>query len=401
MNNLRNQFPFFQNNPDSIYFDNASTTQKPKIVLDAMTGYYTKYCANAGRGSYTIANQVTKEIEEIREKVKNFINAKSAEEIIFTSGATASLNTVAYAWGLHNLNDGDEVLVCFEDHDSNVLPWIQVKETLAKLGKKIKIIPFKNTSAGDASIEDIVTKITKKTRLIALTHVHNVYGIRTDVEILREKIDKNILLSLDAAQSIGHITVDVQELGIDFLSFSGHKMFASTGVGVLWINKKIHKEIHPFLVGGGVTAVQTGNRLAYKKLPYLLEGGTENLAGIISLGAAIDFINEIGTEKIHERLIMLSQYLLAKLRQLKKIEFLPGIAYSKCAVGYGTIAFNIEGITSQEAGFILNDHNIFVRTGTHCTGGGDDLNDSIRVSMHIYNTEEEIDKFIDVLKEIT
>ncbi len=399
MQNLKDQFPFFVSNPEVIYFDNASTTQKPKVVIDAINKYFTEYCANAGRGSYVIANKVTREVEQVREKVKDFINANSCDEVIFTLGATASLNTVAYSWGLHNLKKDDEIMVCFEDHDSNVLPWINLKNTLETFGIQIKIVPFKNTSAGDANVEDVLSKVTEKTRLIALTHVHNVYGVKTDVEVIREKTRKDILISLDAAQSIGHIPVNVQELGVDFVSFSGHKMFASTGIGVLWINQRIHDQIYPFLVGGGTTVSDIPNT-TYKKLPYLLEGGTENLAGIISLGKAIDFINEVSIEKIQERIVHLSQYLLGKLRALDKVEFLPGIAFCRCAVGYGIIAFNIENMVSQEVGFILDSNNMYVRTGTHCTGSGDQLNDSVRVSLHFYNTEDEIDRFIEVLKEI-
>jgi len=401
MKDIRDNFPFFRENKNTIYFDNASTSQKPQIVIDAMNNYFTKYCANAGRGSYIIANQVTKEVEEVREKVKKFINAHSVQEVIFTSGATASLNTVANSWGLHNLKNGDEIMVCLDDHDSSTLPWMHLQNTLTNLGVTIKIVLFKNTSAGDVNIEDITSKITNKTRLIAVTHIHNVYGVKTDVEYLRAKIGKDILISLDVAQSIGHIPVDAQKLGVDFLSFSGHKMFASTGVGVLWIDERIHDQIHPFIVGGGVTTDRNTTEVFYKKLPFLLEGGTGNLAGIIALGTAIDFINNISIDEIDQRLTTLSQYLLAKLRTIQKIEFLPGIAFCKCAVGYGTIAFNITGLSSQEVGFVLNEQRIFVRSGTHCTGGGNPLNDSVRVSMHIYNTEEEIDTFVDVLSKIT
>jgi len=391
MSDVKSKFPFFTTNPDIIYFDNASTTQKPQVVIDAINDYFSKYCANAGRGIYTTANKVTRKIEEVREKVKTFINANLADEIVFTSGTTASLNTIAYSWGLHNLQDEDEVLVCFEDHDSNVLPWIFLKETLAVFGKKINVVPFKNTSAGDASTDDILSKVTVKTRIIALTHIHNVYGMETDVLELKKQLPDKILLSLDAAQSISHIPVNVQELGIDFLSFSGHKMFASTGIGVLWINKRIHNQIHPFLVGGGTE----------KKLPFLLEGGTHNISGIISLGSAIDFINEFGLDTVQQKMLDLSQYLLAQLKKLEKVEFLPGIAFSKCALGYGIVSFNISGISSNEVGFILNENNIYVRTGSHCTGDGNKINDSVRVSMHVYNTKEEIDKLLSIVKTIT
>jgi cysteine desulfurase / selenocysteine lyase len=399
MNDLKEQFPFFINNPDIVYFDNASTTQKPTAVISAINKYLNNYCANAGRGSYTLANKVTKEIEDIREKIKIFINAKSPDEIVFTSGTTASINFITYSWGLHNLKTDDEILVCFEDHDSNVLPWINMKNVLSLAGIQIKIANFKNTSAGDANIQDILSKITGKTRLVVLTHIHNLYGIKTDVEVIRKKINKDVLISLDAAQSAGHIPLNVQDLGVDFLSFSGHKMFASTGTGILFINKRIHNRISPFLVGGGTTIPGRSSQIL-KDIPYLLEAGTHNILGIISVGAAIDFINKISIEKIHDQLLTLSQYLLDKLRTVPGIEFLPGIAFCRCAVGYGTIAFNINGIPSSDIGFILNENNIFVRAGTHCTGGVSNKNGAVRVSLHIYNTTEEIDKLVRVLKSL-
>ncbi|HVZ67250.1 MAG TPA: aminotransferase class V-fold PLP-dependent enzyme [Patescibacteria group bacterium] len=389
MNHIRNEFSFFEKNPNVIYFDNASTTQKPKSVINSINDYLTS-SANAGRGSYTLASQITNKVDEVRRKVADMVNAYDLSEVVFTSGATESLNTVAYSWGLHNLKTADEILVCYEDHDSNVLPWINLEKTLSEKGIKIKIVPFKNTSAGDANIDDIVSKVTSKTRLIALTHIHNVYGTKSDIELLRDRIGQKVLLSVDASQSIGHIKIDVQALKVDFLSFSGHKMFALTGIGVLWVNKRVHKYMKPFLTGG-----QTQDHMS-----QLLEAGTQNLAGIVSLGAAIDFINKISIEKIEQRILNLSQYLLTKLRGIEGIEFLPGIANCRCAVGYGVLSFNISTMNPSEVGFILSEKDICVRAGTHCTGKGDNLNNSVRVSLHIYNTEEEIDKLIKAIEDI-
>jgi cysteine desulfurase/selenocysteine lyase len=389
MQNIREQFPVFKDSPNVIYFDNASTTQKPTMVIDAVQAYL-KQSSNVGRASYPWAVAATKEVEAIRALTAQFINASSKEEIVFTSGATESINTIAYAWGLHNLKSGDEILYNPFDHASNVLPWENVKGILKKFGTEIVLVSYKILENGEIDLHDLLSKISTKTKLITFSHIHHIFGAKSSLSAIRNKIPKSITLACDLSQSIGKTEVDVQKLEIDFASFSGHKMFASTGTGVLYINESRHRELHQFMPGGSTDVV----------MPRILESGTPNIAGIFSLGAAIKFINDIGIEVIQEDLTKKTHYLLSQLRSVKNIEFLPGLAQCGCEVGYGIISFKIAGISCQDADFILSANNIFVRTGSHCVYGTKEYNDSIRVSLDIYNTHEEIDRFIAVVKNI-
>lgn len=398
---LRIHFPIFRNNPDFIYFDSAATSQKPEVVLDAMHEYYTSYCANASRGSYDWAAKVTVKVEDVRKKVAQFLHANNEQEIVFTSGATASLNTIAYSWGLANLEDGDEVMVSLSDHQSNILPWFQIATLLEKMGKTIKIIPIKSHPSGDYSLDNIKENFSPKTKLIILSHVHSVFGIEMGIKNIRNAVGNDVLISLDASQSVSHMAVDVQDLQVDFLSFSGHKMFASTGSGVLWIHNKLHSKLRPFILGGSssVSVDFEKKRIEEGAMPKLLEAGTLSLGEIISLGAAIDFITGIGHQQISTHLLTVSYYLLEQLQQIPDVTFLPGIAYTKCAEGHGIVSFTINGHNSSDIGFALNEKKICVRTGNHCIAQSQ-YDNSIRVSLQIYNTKEEIDLFIQSLKEI-
>lgn len=402
--NIRDRFPSIINNPDVIYFDSASTTQKPDIVIESMQNYYSNYCSNTGRGSYMWANKVTNEIKTIRKKTAKFINASSENEIVFTSGATDSLNTIVYSWALHNLKNDDEIILCPTDHKSSVLPWLHTKKLLNSMGVNIHIHTVNTTQVGEYNLKAILPKVSAKTKLINFTHIHNIYGADMNVESLHKEIGNEVLTSLDASQSVGHIELDVQKLGMDFVSFSGHKMFASTGIGVLWVNPRIHSQLNPFKVGGNTSdnIDWINKEIKCPPMPYLLESGTPNIAGIISLGKAIDFIEGVNVNNIHVQLAELTQYLLDKLKNCRlDIEFLPGMAHcTKCSGGYGIVSFRVNGFDSNDIGFLLSDSNIFVRTGNHCSSSGDPNENSIRVSMHIYNTKEEIDRFIDVLESI-
>ncbi len=401
---IRERFPIFLNNPDKIYLDNSSTTQKPSSVIDTLNNFYKKHCANSGRGSYEWANKVTKEINETRKKVAEFINASNSDEIVFTSGATMSSNMIAYSWALHNLKNGDEVLVCFSDHKSTVLPWINIKNILLKFGVQIKIISVLIDNEGDYNERDLFAKVNSNTRVVCLTHIHNVFGmdmgIKSIIDTLRN--NENITFIVDASQSMGHIEVNVQDLNADFLYFSGHKMFAANGTGVLWINPKLHAEIKPFIVGGNDNIKIENRQLKYntKKIHELLECGTLDIPSIITLANSVDFIAEIGMKNIESYILEITQYLILELRKIDSVEFLPGAALCGCNIGYGIVSFRIKGISSQDVGFILNDYGIYVRTGNHCMSDKNSIEDSIRVSLHVYNTIEEINRFISVLKEV-
>lgn len=404
VNEIKKRFPGIIKNSDVIFFDNASTSQKPDTVLEVINDYYLNYCANSGRSEYRWANKIALEIEEVRQKVARFINAPKADEVVFTAGATDSLNTVVYSWALHNLKEGDEIMVCATDHKSAVLPWINLKNILREFEREVKIVYFEaDSNAGDYLVNDLVEKVGVRTKIIALTDIHNVYGVDVGIQNIRNKIGYEVLISVDASQSVGHKYIDVRELGADFLSFSGHKMFADTGVGILWINERVHSQLKPFRIGGGYPGAVDWDEKEFEisKMPGLLEGGTQNISAILSLGKAIDFIEEIGLNSIQNHIFQLTAYMLNRLQETDlEIEFLPGPIFCKrCASGYGIVGFNIKGINPNDVGFVLSENNILVRTGSHCTAKENSQEDSVRVSMHVYNSIEEIDKFIEVLTE--
>lgn len=397
MQDIRSQFPFFAAHPDLTYLDSAATTQKPLAVIDAVVSHLSA-SANAGRGTYALANRAERKIQDVRDTVSRFLNANGSHEIVFTSGATESLNLVALSWGLSHLKDGDEILYCKEDHASAVLPWVRLKETLAERGITIHLVPFAMSDAGDVSAADVIALVGERTRLIALTHVHNVFGDKANVQNIRKGIPPHVRISLDASQSAGHVSLDVQTLGADFVSFSGHKMFAPEGIGILWVHEDLHDSLSPVKVGGGGGSMdETKLRLDARKMPYLLEAGTYNATGIVGLGAAIQFMNQVGIEEIARHMNLLTRTLIDKLRITDRVELLPGVADSGCMGGFGIVSFRIEGMTSQEAGFVLAERGILVRTGSHCAAKGDREHDAIRVSFHAYNTLDDIDRLIDAL----
>lgn len=400
---IKTRFPNLCQHPDVVYLDSAATTQKPDQVIAAVNEYHSTATANSGRGNYGWANQVTQKIGEVREKVARFLHAHAADEVVFTAGATDSLHTVLYAWAFHHLADGDEILYSPLDHASNVLPWIHLQGLLARAQIQIKLISYPLEAAGCADIAGLAALITPKTKLITLTHIHNVFGAKTLIETLQTPYRDQIAIVLDASQSIGHIPVDVQNLGVDFVAFSGHKLFASTGVGVLWVHKRRFAQLHPYRLGGGTGDFVDLSWLHLKPdaPPAHLEAGTLNLAGILSLGAALDFIGEIGLSNITDHVLNLTRYLIDQLKQLPHIDFLPGVAAYGCAIGYGIVAFRIEGMAASDVGFILDAHNIYVRTGNHCIYGNANYADSIRVSLQLYNTRADVDRLVAVLTEIT
>lgn len=397
---LRSEFPIFQNFPDLIYFDNASTSQKPKLVLDEINRYHTEQCSNAGRAAYSWSTQMEKSLEAVRTKLARFIGA-DAEDIAFTSGATESLNTVALTWGLINLQDGDEIMLCLKDHKSAILPWYNVKDMLAAQGKTIHIKTFEIHEVGDYDLKSIKANVSPRTRLLAMAHIHHVFGLDMEVNEIREIVGPDVLISLDASQSIGHISVDVQKLAVDFLSFSGHKMFATTGSGALWVNPRVKTSLRPCKLGGKSKAepMATGLNLAYKSTAELLEAGTQNIAGILSLGKAIDFIESVGLNSIENHVSDLTVYLYNQLFVLPGIRFAPGMGVCRCERGFGIISFRFEQVSNLDLGFILDAENIFLRSGDHCTYLNDRSEDFMRVSMHLYNSRSEIDQLIAVLSE--
>lgn len=403
---LRQAFPIFAANPDLMYLDSAATSQKPQLVLETIEQYFAKNCANAGRASYSWSSQLQNAIESTRQKVASFINCQP-KNLAFTSGATESLNTVAMAWGLFNLADGDEIMLCPKDHKSAILPWYNLQKILAAQGKQISIKHFGIHEVGDYELKEIKAGLSPKTKLIALTHVHHVFGLDMEIPEIREIVGPDVLISLDASQSIGHEPIDVVGLTCDFMSFSGHKMFAAPGVGGLYAHDRVKDTMHPIKLGGkSPVSVSGGLKVEAKNLGELLEVGTQNIPAILSLGSAVDFINEIGQQNIQKHVSNLTVYLWQKMKDLPGVYFAPGIGVCGCEEGFGILAFRLEQVASSDLAFTLDAEDIFVRSGDHCAylqdKGKEDAaeaqDDYIRVSMHAYNTFDEIDQFVQVLE---
>ncbi|WP_232839612.1 MULTISPECIES: aminotransferase class V-fold PLP-dependent enzyme [Nocardia] len=399
---VREMFPALADSTE-VYLDSAATTQKPLAVIDAVHRYHSSHTSNAGRGTYPWATALGTRLSRIRTRTAAFVGADHPDEIVFTSGATAALNAVALSWGFAELRDGDEILYNPGDHVSNVYPWHHLRELLARSGRRITLIPYRMTATGEADTDDILAKTTPRTRLVTTSHLHHVFGGRTTLEELRGRIDPSVLLCFDCSQSGGHLPIDVTELGADFAIFSAHKMFGAPGTGVLYCHRRIHDRLLPFLPGGnsGVRLTETG--LTTTGMPELMEGGTHNIPGILALGAALDVLESLDLAVIaaHDRALTLR--LIDGLRQVPGLDFLPGPAYAACEVGYGIVSFTLTGITSADAGFVLSELGFLVRTGLHCTVSDEDGTrdvDSVRVSTHIYNTAEEIDRLIRCVRTI-
>ena len=378
-----NDFPMKEKN--IIYFDNAATTFKPNRVIDKIVEYYKEYSANSHRGDYDISFRVDDEIDSTRVKVKDFINAKRKEEIIFTSGCTDSLNTIVFGYFYYYLKDGDEVLLTSDEHASNILPWM-ILSTIKNI--KIRFIDSKKIT-----IDDIKNNITNNTKVISLAQITNVNGDKRDIKSICSYVkDKNILVVVDAAQSVPHIKVDVQDLNCDFLVFSAHKMCGPTGVGVLYGKYELLINMYPVRYGGGMNKNYNKKELLLDSIPYRFEAGTQNIAGIIGFGETIDFINEIGIDYIEKKDKYLRSYLIRELESIPYIKI-----YNKECEGT-TVIINMEGILSGDLGLYLNTKGICVRSGKHCARLINTKEDTIRISLYFYNTYEEIDYLISVLK---
>lgn len=394
----RAQFPALAET-DAVYLDSASTTQKPLPVITAVRGYHESRTANAGRGTYPWASRVTREIEDVRARMAGFVGAEP-EEIVFTGGATAGLNAVALAWALTNLGDGDEILYSPRDHASNVYPWVQLRQLLQGFGRTVRLVPYRVNAMGEADIGDIAAKLSPRTRLITVAHLHHVFGALTTLEELRGDIDPRIALCFDCSQSGGHLPVDVRELGADFAVFAGHKMFGAPGTGVLYCARRRHGELSPFLPGGNSAVTLDDSGLHAGAMPRRLEGGTPNIAGILALGAALRVLNDYGMDAVaaHNRALTIA--LIAGLRTVRGLEFAPGPAYAPCETGYGIVSFTLAGISAADLGFVLSEYGFLVRTGAHCVPDGETDADSVRVSTHVYTTFDEIDRFTECVATI-
>lgn len=374
-----------------VYLDNCATTLKPSLMINEMDDYYKNYSANAHRGDYDISRKVDEKYEITRDKVARFINAENRKEIIFTSGATESLNMIIKGFFTNYLKTGDEILTTKAEHASLILPWFEV---VKKNGAKITYVDLEDDLS--VTLENIKKKITKRTKVISLAHITNVIGdVRPIKEIANYAHKNGILMVVDAAQSVPHQRIDVQDLDVDFLAFSAHKMLGPTGVGVLYAKERYLNKISPLIVGGGMNAFfDSLMNVEYKDLPAKLEAGTPNIAGVIAFSKAIEYIEKLGPDNIHKYEVDLKKYLVDKLSKFDHV-----IIYNK-AIDNGIITFNVDGISSSKVASYLNKKHICVRVGNHCAKTLAEVlgvKNTCRASLYFYNTKEDVDKLVAAL----
>lgn len=385
----RQDFPLLRENP-IVYLDSAATAQRPDVVIEAEMEFYRKYNANPLRGLYSLGIEATDRYEEARECVAKFIHAASAKEIIFTRNATESLNLVAYSYGLSHLQKGDEIVVSILEHHSNQLPWRMVAE---KTGAVVKYLECDRQ--GHILDADLQAAFSEKTKLVAVTQVSNVLGIRTPIDKIVALARKSgAVVVLDAAQSTPHMEVDVQKLGVDFLAFSGHKLMAPMGIGVLYGRKELLSEMPPFLTGGEMIQTVTRDKVVYAELPHKFEAGTVNGAGAWALAAAIRYLQEVGYEQIQKQELLLTTQLMDGLKKVPHVQ-VQGSPDPKehC----GIVSFTIDGVHPHDVSSILDADGIAVRAGHHCAQPlmqQIGVMSTTRASMYFYNTEEDIEKLL-------
>ena len=386
----REDFKILDNN--IIYFDNGATTLKPKCVKDSIIRYYDEYTSNAHRGDYKLSAIVDSIYEGTREKVCNFINAKETSEIVFTSGTTNSMNLLIFGFFKNYLKKDDEVLITLSEHASNIVPWFVLQK---EIGITVKYIELNDKH--EVTIDNVKKAITDKTKVISIAHITNVIGDERPIkEIAKLAHDNDILLVVDAAQSIAHKKIDVQDMDIDFMAFSSHKMYGPTGTGVLYGKFNLLDKVMPLNYGGGMNAIFTKEGyIELREIPTRLEGGTPNIEGVLGLGEAISYIENIGINKINEYEKKLRRYLIDRLNELDFIE-----VYNKDNDS-NIVAFNIKGVFAQDTAVYLDKYNICVRAGNHCAKMIDNIfniSNTVRISLSFYNTKDEIDLLINVLK---
>ena len=395
INKIRNDFPALHQlvyKKPLVYLDNAATTQKPKVVIDTLLEYYNKQNSNIHRGVHYLSQQATVAYEEARISVQKFINAKNSHEIIFTRGATESINLVASSFGKKFINKGDEIIISWMEHHSNIVPWqIACEEKQAVL----KVIPFNEN--GELLIEEFKKLISEKTKLVAITHISNALGTINPVKKVIEIAHKNnIPVLLDGAQAVPHLKIDVQELDCDFYCFSGHKMYAPMGVGVLYGKEKILEELPPYQGGGEMIKNVTFQKTTYNELPFKFEAGTPNVGDGLALAAAIKYLEGLGMENIKLHESELINYATKKLSEIDDFRLI-GDAKEKA----GVVSFLIGNIHPSDLGTILDKLAIAVRTGHHCTQPIMDfykIPGTVRASFALYNTFEEIDILVEGVK---
>jgi cysteine desulfurase / selenocysteine lyase len=391
---VRKLFPILNqevNGKPLVYLDSAATSQKPLPVIEALDKYYREYNSNVHRGVHTLGTKATDAYEGAREKVRKFINAKSIEEIIFTRGTTTAINTVAASYGRANLREGDEIVITYMEHHSNIIPWQQVAK---QTGATLKYIPLQED--GSISLEEVEKTVTPNTKIVSVMQVSNVLGAINPIKEIAKIAHKNgAIMVVDGAQSAPHMKIDVQDLDCDFFAFSGHKMCGPTGIGVLYGKKALLEKMEPVEFGGEMIDFVGLYESTWKELPWKFEGGTPIIAGAIGLGIAIDFLEEIGLDNIAAHEHKLAQY---ALEQMSTIEGLTIYGPKERA---GLVTFNIDDVHPHDVATVLDAEGIAVRAGHHCAQPlmkWLNVSATARASFYLYNTEEDIDKLVAALK---
>lgn len=397
VNEIRTEFPILQqeiNGNPLVYFDNAATTQKPKIVIDAISEYYTSYNANIHRGIHTLAEKATSQFEATRKTVQRFINASETEEIVFTSGTTESINLVASSYGNLVLEPGDEVIISSMEHHSNIVPWQLICE--AK-GAKLKVIPV--TADGELDLESFYNLLSPKTKIVSIVYVSNTLGTINPVkDIIEAAHQQDAVVMLDGAQATPHLEIDVQELDADFFAFSGHKMYGPLGVGILYGKRDLLESMPPYQGGGEMISEVSFEKTTYNDIPYKFEAGTPNIGDVVALQHAINFLARVNKKLIqqHENELMAHAYeSLMNIKGFKPI----GVAKKKASV----ISFVLENVHHFDVGMMLDARGIAVRTGHHCTQPLMrflEIEGTVRASFAVYNTKKEIDQLAESLDRI-
>jgi cysteine desulfurase/selenocysteine lyase len=395
---LRNDFPIFRkkiNGKELVYLDNASTTQKPNSVIESITDFYTNYNSNIHRAVYQLAEEATALYEQSREKIANFINVRP-EEIIFTRNTTESINLIAHSWARTNLKKDDGIAITELEHHSNIVPWQILSQ---EIGTRLEYVGIDDN--GYLDLEYLIELISsKKVKLVSLSHMSNVLGTIVPIErIIKIAHENNIPVLVDGAQSVPHMPVDVKKMDCDFLVFSAHKMLGPTGVGVLYAKKEFLEKMRPFMGGGDMIKEVFKFHTNYNEAPYKFEAGTPNIADVVGFGAAIDYLEKIGMENVRKHEIDLTEYALKSILSMKYVT-----VYGPKDPNYrgGVISFNIADIHPHDLATIMNDHGIAIRSGHHCAQvlmQRLDVPATSRASFYIYNTKEEIDKFVNAIKE--
>ena len=387
VNKIREDFPILKkkiNGKPLIYFDNAATSQIPTVVIDSISNYYNNYNSNIHRGVHSLSEEATEAYEGAREKIRKYFNAKHKEEIIFTSGTTHSINIVSNGY-INVLNENDEIIISGLEHHSNIVPWQMMCE---KTKSKLHVIPIDKN--GELNINEFKKLVSKNTKMVFLNHVSNALGIINPIEeIIKISHENDAIVLVDGAQSAAHFNIDLQELGVDFFTASAHKLCGPTGVGFLYGKKELLENIEPLMGGGEMISEVTFEKTTYADLPHKFEAGTPNISGVIAFGVALDYMNNLGLDRIRKYEDELLEYATSKLKEIDDL-----IIYGDIKNKTSVISFNISGIHSYDIGSILDKFGVAVRTGQHCTQPIMDhfnIPGTVRVSLSFINTFEEID----------